>query len=68
LRDSSQAPADAERSTRLLGSVKTDDDAVTLSNVTMVWSSGDGVKVLTLRVNPDSISAWWLGGGQPITM
>jgi hypothetical protein len=35
-------------------------DFVTLSNVTMVWSSGDGLKMPTLRVRLDAVAAWWV--------
>lgn len=62
-------PSEAERHDTLFrNAVPGDDpDGITLSDVTMVWHTGDGVKLLTLRVNVGAISAWWLGGGQPIT-
>ena len=36
------------------------DDAVTLSDVRVVWSTGDGITIPTMRVNPAAIAAWWL--------
>jgi hypothetical protein len=36
-------------------------DAITLSDVTIAWSSGDGLTLPTMRVNPAAIAAWWLG-------
>ncbi len=41
-------------------------DSVTLSDVTMVWSSGDGLKLKTIRLNLDAIAAWWVAKGEPI--
>jgi hypothetical protein len=36
-------------------------DAITLSDVKIAWSTGDGLALQTMRVNPDAIAAWWLG-------
>ena len=41
-------------------------DVVTLSDVTMVWNSGDGLKLETMRLNLDAIAAWWIAPGQVI--
>ena len=41
-------------------------DHLTLSDVTMVWSSGDGLRVSSVRLSLDAIAAWWLAGSQPI--
>jgi hypothetical protein len=41
-------------------------DHITLSDVTMVWSSGDGLRVPSVRLNLDAIAGWWLAGSQPI--
>ena len=43
-----------------------DVDSVTLSDVTMVWSSGDGLKLKTIRLNLDAVAAWWVAKGEPI--
>jgi hypothetical protein len=34
-------------------------DAITLSDVKIAWSTGDGLALQTMRVNPDAIAAWW---------
>jgi len=39
---------------------------ITLSDVTMVWSSGDGLRLQSVRLNLDAIAAWWLTPGQPV--
>lgn len=39
---------------------------VTLSDVSMVWSNGDGLRLPVIRVNVDTTTAWWLTPGQPI--
>ena len=36
-------------------------NAITLSDVRIAWSSGDGLQLETMRLNPDAIAAWWLG-------
>ena len=36
-------------------------DAITLSDVRVVWSTGDGVTTPTLRLSVDAVAAWWLG-------
>jgi hypothetical protein len=36
-------------------------EAITLSDVRIAWSSGDGLALQTVRLNPDAIAAWWLG-------
>jgi hypothetical protein len=43
-----------------------DADTVTLSDVTMLWSSGDGLKLKTIRLSLDAIAAWWVAKGDPI--
>jgi hypothetical protein len=35
-------------------------------NVTMLWSSGDGIKSQLVRINLDAIAAWWLNQAEPI--
>jgi hypothetical protein len=32
----------------------------------MVWSSGDGLNLQTVRVSLDAIAAWWVLPGQAI--
>ena len=32
----------------------------------MVWSSGDGLKLDTVRLSVDAIAAWWVAPGQAI--
>jgi len=36
-------------------------EAITLSDVIIAWSNGDGLTLPTMRLNPDAIAAWWLG-------
>ena len=36
-------------------------DAITLSDVKIAWSSGDGLALQVMRLNPAAIAAWWLG-------
>ena len=43
-----------------------DADCVTLSDVTMLWSSGDGIKLKTIRLSLDAVAAWWVAKGTPI--
>jgi hypothetical protein len=43
-----------------------DADGVTLSDVTMLWSSGDGLRLKTIRLSLDAITAWWVATGDPI--
>ena len=43
-----------------------DADGVTLSDVTMLWSSGDGLRLPTIRLSLDAIAAWWVARGDPI--
>ena len=43
-----------------------DADYIMLSDVTMVWSSGDGLRLQSVRLNLDAIAGWWLTPGQPI--
>lgn len=32
----------------------------------MLWSSGDGMKLKTIRLRLDAIAAWWVAKGDPI--
>lgn len=41
-----------------------ESDAITLSDVTIVWDNGDGLKVPGMRLGLDGIAAWWLAPGQ----
>ena len=41
-------------------------DHVTLSDVTMVWSSGDGLRLEVVRISLDAIAGWWITPGQAI--
>jgi hypothetical protein len=41
-------------------------EAVTLSDVTMIWNNGDGMKLHTVRLGFDAIAAWWVAQGTPI--
>ena len=43
-----------------------DADGVTLSDVTMLWSSGDGLRLKTIRLDLDAIAAWWVAKGDTI--
>ena len=43
-----------------------DADGITLSDVTMLWSSGDGLRLKTIRLSLDAIAAWWVAKGQTI--
>ena len=43
-----------------------DVDGVTSSDVTMLWSSGDGLKLKTIRLSLDAIAAWWVAKGTPL--
>jgi hypothetical protein len=43
-----------------------ESDFITLSDVKMVWSSGDGLNLQTVRVSLDAIAAWWVLPGQAI--
>ena len=36
-------------------------EAITLSDVRIAWSTGDGLALPTMRVNPAAIAAGWLG-------
>lgn len=36
-------------------------EVITLSDVMIAWSNGDGLTLPTMRLNHDSIAAWWLG-------
>jgi len=39
---------------------------ITLSDITMLWSTGDGLSIKTLRLSTDAIAAWWVVRGRPI--
>ena len=43
-----------------------DEAQVGLSDATMVWSSGDGLKLDTVRPSLEAIAAWWIPPGQAI--
>jgi hypothetical protein len=41
-----------------------DAQTVTLSDVTVVWSNGDGVRLFVVRLNVDAIALWWIAPGE----
>jgi hypothetical protein len=56
------AESHADQGTRMFHDVDaSESEAITLSDVKMVWSSGDGVTLQTMRLNPDAIASWWVG-------
>lgn len=64
--------AQAEQVQGAVDDVRGDDargataDHITLSDVTMVWSGGDGIRLPAFRLNVDAIAGWWLTPGQAI--
>lgn len=43
-----------------------DSEAITLSDVTMLWQNGAGLRLKTIRLSPDAIAVWWVARGEPI--
>jgi hypothetical protein len=41
-------------------------DVITLSDVTMLWSCGAGLKLPTMRLSLDAIAAWWVVPAVPV--
>jgi hypothetical protein len=38
----------------------------TLADATMVWNTGDGLRLKTIRLSLDAIAAWWVAKGEAI--
>jgi hypothetical protein len=61
-RTDAEATAHADRINRVLDDADgSAAGAITLSDVRIAWSSGDGLALQTVRLNLDAIAAWWLG-------
>jgi hypothetical protein len=61
--------AEAERIKAIyahVGDAPTEPGFVTLSNVRMVWDSGDGLSAKTVSLSLDAIAAWWLAPAQAV--
>jgi hypothetical protein len=62
-----------EQKQAIVESVRGDDtrganaEHITLSDVKMIWSGGDGMQVPTVRLSLDAVAGWWLAPGQAIT-
>jgi hypothetical protein len=57
-----EAEVRADAAVRMLRDAdESETDAITLSDVQIVWSSGDKLLGPTLRVSTSAIAAWWLG-------
>jgi hypothetical protein len=51
----------------LLGAnLEADSEFITLSDVTLIWASGDGLQLNAIRVALQAIAAWWVTPGQAI--
>jgi hypothetical protein len=61
----------SERTLAALDSVREEDargavaDHITMSNVTMLWSTGDGIRLELVRIDLDAIAGWRLKQGEP---
>lgn len=62
----------AEKAQVVLDAVPPDDardtnpDHITLSDVTMIWNNGSGLRLLTMRIRVDAVAGWWIKSGTPL--